>query len=683
MLLQLQPTTAGSSSTVRKGSIVICNKIDGNEQCGSVFELFLTVVLTLSVTAFFYYCYFLLAPWIWSQNVHYLPQFITPWMQEASATEYDGVEIYALYLLVFLNSLAALVISLLIGRSCTVNVRIILMCAGALCAGVFCAAVGFTPPMSTFTKLSSATILRNSLPLILIVSFLLAVLLFLQRKAPRWILLVTTLLLIPVCFIATYPYSWYDYSFIFSPALRLINGVALSDIYFQYDLLPSLLAAAWMKLGLDLDGYQVLGQAAYFFALLGVFIYSGRLFQKKELSIFFLGAVVVARIYASPWDAVYCFQVTPLRLDLWIPLFGVVLWRGPYHWLAGLVCGALLILLKNMGIIYTLAYLQLLMTLYVIRYLDGDRKQPLFRDMIAYGRQCVPPLAIIAVAFVIAQLMFHNAEYPNFSGHYQKIGIGFIKISEQSFYWYIPALISSVLILLFRMRARLSSAYLTCGLLLTFCAIGNSIYFFGRSHEHNIINISIVLLFLCFFWLDLVATFLKEEHVTTSVASFLRRQGVVCVAFMIVVAIIVYYSDNFHRKTVRQRSNLAKGRSIYSIPLYDTFVPHRNILDFISGIKSATNNSSKVYFVNVDGADFWLYYYGGYVPVGYCSPFRTWIFSKDLGAYLQKLLDDGYYLVYDNELMYLNTALRYNHVNFVGSNVIVARLPAQTPGAHR
>jgi hypothetical protein len=88
-------------------------------------------------------------------------------------------------------------------------------------------------------------------------------------------------------------------------------------------------------------------------------------------------------------------------------------------------------------------------------------------------------------------------------------------------------------------------------------------------------------------------------------------------------------------------------------------------------IREVTGNSSKLYFVRKD--DFTFYYYGGYLPVGYCNPFWTWIFTKNLTRYMQKLLDNGYYLVCSQEFTHLLADLHYNFHTLVGENIVVAK----------
>jgi len=649
------------------------NSIQDNKPRG-FFELLETVAIALAVTGIYYYCFFQLAPWIWSQNIPYKPEDITPWIL-VTTWEHDGVEIYALYLMVFANSATAFIFSGIFGCLSATYVRRILvaMCLAVSC--IYCATVGFNPPMNTFQAAPFFEVILKSLAIMAVVFSVVTLLQYLNRRSSRWGFTMAALVLVPVCFIATMPISRLDYAYIFSPALRLLNGTAIRDIYFQYDLLPSLLAAGWMKLGLELNGFQILGQAAYFITILGVFVFSGKLFQKNELPIFLFAALVLGRIYASPWEATLVFQVTPLRLDLWFPLLVVVYYFGPYHWSAGLVCGLLLLLIKNFGIIYTLAYIQLLATLFAIRYWDSDRKLPLPHVLLDYFRQCAKPLAIILCSFAASYFLFRNSDYPNYSGYYQKIGIGFTKIAANSFYWYVPAMISMVTILLFRLRSIVSSTYLTSGFLLTYCAIGNSIYFFGRSHEHNILNIAIILLFLLFFMLDLISRLLNEGTGDYKPFSYLRRNCSVCAAALVIMVLAVSYSSNIAGKAVTQVKNGLQGQLIYPVT-YDTGFYR----DSLKKIKVITNNSSKVYFVGfaVEN-EFDLYYRGGYAMVGYCNPFATWIFTRDLNRFLQGLLDNGYYLVCKDEMKYLLPNLNYTKMYDQDQFFVLAKSIPQVP----
>jgi hypothetical protein len=326
-----------------------------------------------------------------------------------------------------------------------------------------------------------------------------------------------------------------------------------------------------------------------------------------------------------------------------------------------------MLLLKNFGIIYSSAYIQLILTLCAIEYFDGEKREPLLRCLITYGKRCAAPLIIMAVAAITSHFLFKNDEYGNFAGYYQKIGIGFIQIARDSFYWYVPALFSMAVILLFRLRTKVSSTYLATGFLLIYCAIGNSIYFFGRSHEHNILNIAIVLLFLFFFVLDLVTRALDADGDSRITPSPLQQYGVTGIAVALILVIIVSYSENIVKKGYIQFLNVRNAKITYDTAL----VLPEGFQGYMAKIREVTGNSSKLFFVDL--ADFTFYHYGGYAPVGYCNPFMTWIFTKDLTRYMQKLLDNGYFLVCSPELTWLLKDLKYHSRTVVGETVVVAK----------
>lgn len=647
------------------GGIVAAEKNITVHRPASTRELFLLALLAISVSGLCYYFYYLIAPWVWSKNMPFNPASITSW-KVCFVSEHDGIEIYALYVLMFINcGIAAALAGLMSRLTGKMPQRVILsLCMVVAC--FFVASIGFTPPMNTFTYTALFSGLLKSLTILAVVLSLIALLYYLQQRSGLLAAAAVAMVLIPVCFIAVGPISWDDYSYIFAPALRLLNGAAIHDIYFQYELLPSMLAAAWMKLGWDLNSFQILGQAAYYFALLSVFLLSGKLFHKKELAVFLVAALILGRIYASPAEVVACFQVTPLRLDLWLPLLAAVYYYGPFHWSVGLICGLLLVLLKNFGIIYSMAYIQLLLTLLAISCFESDKKA-LGQTIAAFGRRCFSPIIIVVCFGMLSHLLFKNAEFGNYAGYYQKIGIGFIKIAANSFYWYVPALFSVVLILLFRMRTLVSPAYLNCGLLLTYCAIGNSIYFFGRSHEHNILNIAIVLLFLLFFMFDLISRFVNDKGNNNSGFCLVRRYGAVWASAVVICVITLSYAQNIEKKVAVQFINSKKVQLIFPSTEFDQKI----FAAYLDKIKILTNNSRKVYFI--DTADFNLYYYGGYAPVGYCNPFQTWIFKRDVDRFLQGLLDNGYYLVCNADLKHVLYKLSYKNAIELGQNVVVSK----------
>jgi hypothetical protein len=633
-----------------------------NAQPGVAWDLLEITVITTAVAGFLYFLYFQLAPWIWAQNIPVRRNEILlwqlPWMKER-----DGIEIYALYFLMLLNLFLVYTLNCGWQKFFGGHTRYLLVLPLGV-AGAFIATIGFHPPMSTFSEQSLSDITRQTLTVLLVLLPLTGLLYYLQQRAKYWTLAIAALLLIPVCFISTAPIEWYDYSLILAPALRLLDGVSIPEIYFQYDLLLSFIGLAWMKLGLDLNLFQVVGQCAYYLLLLGVFAFSRRWFFDKRLPVFLLVASVLLRIYAGPFDAIHSFQITPLRLDLWLILLMLMYFKRPDHWSAGVFCGVMLVLHKSFGIIYSAAYIELLLTLCIIETagIPGKFTEKAITALRIFFAKNYRNLAMILAGAVTQYLLFRNA---NLSSDFSLVNlkIGFIRIASTSFYWYVVALSGLAFMLLLKLRDKLPANYLVAGLCLNYLMIGNSLYFFGRSHQNNILNISIILLLLLFLVIDMASRFLGKASGKPKLPFLQRNLGVIA-GLALVTLITAWYGNSIIDKTSIQAANIRKGQFIYP-----SEVREQDIQRTLSEVKSVTGDNPKVYFVG--DLDFLLNYYGRYTPVGYYSPVYAWISKREFNKFLQGLVGQGYYLVVDNGLeQEVLSSLNMSHYKYIQGYIV-------------
>ena len=608
----------------------------------SVLGMLEMIILATAAAGLLYFGYFQLAPWIWSQNLPFKPEEITPWILPWMG-ERDGIELYALYALMFINLF--IVPSIIFGWSRFARnfPRYFLIFPLGL-AFAFLYSIGFHPPMSAISSHSITDIFTQSIEILIVISPIIALLYYLQQRSAKWVVTIVALFLIPICFISTAPIEWYDYSFILAPALRLFNGVSVSDIYFQYDIILSLIGLAWMELKLDLNSFQLVAQAAYYLLLLSIFAFARQWFLDKRLPIFLLATLVLVRIYAGPGDVIHSFQLTPLRLDMWPILLILVYFKGVHHWSVGLFCGLMLLLHKSFGIIYSAAYIQLLLTLCVMNAVMIPEKsiKTIFLALKELIKSSYLNLAAI-FAGALLQYVLCNNESVQSDFSIVSLGIGFVKISTQSFYWYVLVILSLSFTLLFKLRFKVTSNYLATGFCLIYLSIGNSLYFFGRSHENNIINMSVILLVLFFFLIDVAGrTFSDITGKLTS--SFAHRNSVIIVVLIFIASITIWYGNTIADKGAIQASNAAKGQLIYS-----STVSEINVFNDLYEVKAVTRNASKVYFIGDN--DLLFNYYGGYAPVGYYSPVYAWISKPAFNKFLQGLLDQGYYVVIDTGLI--------------------------------
>jgi hypothetical protein len=599
---------------------------------GTKVGLWEELLLVFSVCYLFHFFYFLVAPHIWTQNLRFSPEEFTPWIRLLTR-EHDGLEVYALYLLMFGCILSSVLIyhfsHFLAGRKGRYLFRTALLAM----SGLYFVTIGFHPPMNTLEAKIAEFPGQQTVVAVFAVALIVALLLALQRYAERALLPTVGILLAPLCFIATQSISLLDYGFVFAPALRMLRGASISDIYFQYDLLLSLLAALWMKLNIDLNLFQLLGQLANYLLIFLTFVFSRKLFANKRLSLFLLVSLILLKLYAGIADPVLCFQVTPLRLDWWLVFLALVYFRGPHHWSVGLLCGMLIVLHRSFGLIYGAAYGQLLATLIILdfsRSREKGRKARLPDIIREHLRKSRNNLLLIIASIITGALLFGGLQSKSVQ-LYQQVGIGFLAIAKNSFYWYVPALVSLVFILLLKLRRSLSRPNLTAGFFLIYLVIGNSLYFFGRSHENNIINISASLLLLFFLLLDLAG------RIWTNRAGRL----VLVVSLVFVLSLAIFYGTRISERFSVQVKNAVAGRL-----LFPPEIPKKVFMDGLASVKMITGGSRKVYFIS--HLDFYYCYYGAYSPLGYFNPYPSWVFKKDLSRFLQGLLDKGYYLAVDN-----------------------------------
>lgn len=649
------------------GFVVYENKNKQTLGVASSFNSLEAIIVGTAVSYLLYRGFFEMADYIRSFNIKFPhDRFIPP--ARAASYEFDGVEGYVLYALMFVNILVSLGLVGLISRLKNRMFLLVIYGALTLAAIFYFFEIGFVPPMTKYDDYKETT------PFIVIVALLVTGLFFILHKylSLKQFYLFLSIFLIPVFFIATDPISIFDYSFILSPALSLIQGNHLSDIYFQYDLFLSLLAALWMKLNIDLNLFQVLGQLSFYALFIAVFWFSKKFYINKLFAVFLIVLLLIVRFYAILLDPVAIFQVTPLRLELWLILLFLVYKKGAYHWLVAFVLGLLLMFHKNFGLLYLLAYYQLIITLFIVDFValkvnGGYTKASLLEFLKKQLKLNVLNLLII-IAFVGISIVMFDGFFPKSAILYQQIGIGMIQISTKSFYWFVPTLLSACFALLLKNKSKLESSYFQVGLMIVFFTIANSIYFFGRSHEHNILNIATPLVFLLFLFFDLLGSLSntdegavvktktkKTNNETTGTYRYasLKRNAMVALPLVFIIGSSFYYSDKINHKLKTQYKNLKKSQFIYPLDIPNDF----------ASVKKITNNSDSVYFLNFQD-DFLYYYYGNYKLVGYFNPCASWILKKDLIPFVQGLLDKNYYVVTTDmmRIAELLPEIKYNNV---------------------
>ncbi|MDD2773592.1 MAG: hypothetical protein PHP45_07840 [Elusimicrobiales bacterium] len=574
---------------------------------GLIFRFF----LASSAAYFFYLVFFHYSSLIWAVNPILPLEKYTPWMR-SWVFERDGVEPYVLYAMMYCVIGAALLADYAVSKAAAPGIKKILFPLAGLLSLHFYFIRVFHAPANAFRFSAWGALL-----VILAAGFSLILASFGETK--KWLLPVFFAVLFAFCMIPSDVIAIGDYGYIITPALRILHGFKLSETYFQYDYLLSLLAALWIKLNLSAYAFYLTGSLSSFALCAGIYCLAARFFLHRRFAFYLLAAFAVVHLFGNIRGGVVNFQVTPLRLDWWLPVLAAAYWKGPRHWLTGLLLGFLLLFHHAFGLIYALAYVALTAVLAAFEFTDGGNIS------VPRLRLYAVNLSMIAAAFLSYKLFLAPAGGAAM-GAYAKYGIGFLPIARNSVYWPMPAVFAMVFMLLRKNKKLLSERYFQTAVFMTLLAIGNSLYFFGRSHENNIVNIAASLLFVLFTFFDLA-----DFELNIIPASRINRLLVPALATGFLLAVTCTYSP---RAVGKIRQQYLACKNLWFI--LDPKVP-------VGEIRALTASSSRVIFLSL--GDFPYYYEGGYVPQGYYSFTGSWLFAEDYTDFLNRRLAKGYYLV--------------------------------------
>ncbi len=557
--------------------------------------------------------------WLWGFAKVVDLGFITPWARWAM-TDRDGIEPYAMLLIVVLQWLLTALGVFLLAR---LPPRWRLAAVVALLAGVvrYVREVPLTPPLPAVDPM-----MLSALQLVAACVLAIGFVRWTMRGTAGvpWLL---AAVLVPFCFVRVALPMLADLSAILAPALQLHDGVAPSKVFMQYDLLPSLLAVGWMKLGGDSLSFWIVLAAVFYATMLGLVVVGRRLFSRPGLVAPMLVAIVFMRCYAVWGDPLMCPQVGPVRLDLWVGLVAATLAVGLRHWLVGLLVACLCFFSRSVGILYLGSYFLALGADLLAERRDTppDARAPFGRDLRALLVTVAPSLGFIAASFVASRLVlgsFGSAAV----AMYRQLGVGMLRVDAKSFYWWLLPMTGAVGWLAFSARGTRAPRRAQAAIFTVALVAANSIYFFGRSHEHNLLNISISLLFCAYLGLDLAWPAAADDSRVVRALFHLAP-----VAIVVVTA--YSYSARAFEKLKAQVSHVASN--VPTPPSGNEAIPDVHC-DEIARVAT----DGRVYVFS--GFDYWYYDRCHYVPRGYFQPMFLAILQHSLIDDVTGLVNEGY-----------------------------------------
>jgi len=378
---------------------------------------------------------------------------------------------------------------------------------------------------------------------------------------------------------------------------------------------------------------------------------SRHIFDNKTLPLFFLIFLVLIKVYFSAYGIVSYPQWAPIRLDLWILLFLIIFFKGPFHWLIGITCGFLILFSHNYGVIYTVAYVQFVLFLVLISLVDRKSDSTVIAILKRYLKKTRIIIVLIGMSFLIGKLYFNAAN--DYTNYYMSLGLGFSKVPQGSLFWIYLIIIPIASLLLFNLRGRISSRYFELGFFLVFFSIGNLVYFFGQSSEIHIYLAGTTLIFLLFFIFDLIRI---KTSVYKSKFKFIFSNIDILLSIFFILIISFLCSDNIIHKLSVQYTNVRNLQMHFN----DPFLAKSNkINSILSDIHAFTNKSDRIQFFTLEsknsfseGEDtqFLLYYNSNLISLSFFNPMFTQVFLEPEVLHMQNLINNGYYLLVNEDL---------------------------------
>jgi len=419
-----------------------------------------------------------------------------------------------------------------------------------------------------------------------------------------------------------------DYNFFIAPALKLLKGEPLGSFYLQYGLGEIVLFKYMLALGLRLHHMQIIQAVIFSFWFLLYYFLALKLFKEKFFVFLFLLLLVLFRFIASPYHPILSPQGNTMRLDLWLPLFLIAIHFKIFSPVTALAFSTAYILDNFFGLLYFLVYLLAILASTLLKKLHNESIH-------------IKTVILISIP-VIASLFFQYRYFGSFFSPSAKLVDDLdywqMNISPHSMFWVSLLVLGLFLFIILKEKnGNLKENYL----LLLGLAIVELIYFFGRSHENNLMITSGILLLMLFISFDKLAKLYNFRKILFSLSGI----------FILITSLL--FSTPIFENLNRVYDHLKRSVLIDVNPI-DRAIDHNHDLLNIYPTK-------KIYFIS--NYDAYLNYRYGLKQAGYYSPFIANLFMEDTIRLLLDLSKDNYLILLEDK-PYFNIE-RYNESKFL------------------
>ncbi|OGE69778.1 hypothetical protein A3B55_05185 [Candidatus Daviesbacteria bacterium RIFCSPLOWO2_01_FULL_43_15] len=420
------------------------------------------------------------------------------------------------------------------------------------------------------------------------------------KKHPRFVKSFGWLCLVILVIFGLDVASIYDFGYYLGPALKLLQGEKLGSFYIQYGVVGTWIFELMMMLKLKIYQMQVILGVLFVMWLFLYYQASKYLIEEKFLRFIFVVALVIIRYLSINHDPIRLPQVQPFRLDLWLIAFLVTARFGFISWVSASVFALLYIFDNSFGFLYLGVYGLSL----VLKYIVSKKER---KELLKKAWQLIFPIAIAA----IFNLYFFQSLTSPAAKLYEKVQLGLMPIAWNSPFWLIFAGLPICCFWLGKQPLKL----LLLGLTLV-----ELVYFYGRAHDHNLLNISGILVLLFFTSLD---SFAKSHS---------KKILPQAVGLVLILISIVIFSGHIFSKLERAKIHVLAGQ-VFPISDYEVSV--------LKNTQMFSIYPKQTEILILSQFDTFLNYHWGLKQIGKIVPFSINLYVDKTSDFLKENIDQG------------------------------------------
>ncbi len=409
------------------------------------------------------------------------------------------------------------------------------------------------------------------------------------------------------------PASCEDYNYFIGPSLKLTQGESLGSFYNQYNVFGLYLFKWMIDSGYKFHQMQLVIGLFFILSFYLYYLLAKKLLHEKHLVFQFMLSLVILRFLSLDHDPAFLPQASPIRLELWVPLLLITYKFGFLSPITAISFSVGYLMDDFFGFLYLLMYL-LAIALNVIAQIIRKESLSFFKLLI---------LAIPVVASLAIHMHYFGSLVSPGGKLYQGLRIGFLPISEHSLFW--PIAFVLAFYIYFALKES-DNHRLLVNIFMLAIAVCQLVYFFGRSHEHNLLNMSGIWLLILFFCFDRM------------IKLFSIKKVVFALAVGIIIFFSLFFGDQISYKFQTVSTHLSRGEFLEMHPL------DKQIDQNLKIFSTVYQSNEKIFLMS--NFDSYFNYRFGLKQVGFFCPFRSNVYVKDTIEFLRTLDENGYKIVF-------------------------------------